>query len=277
VCNCFISDGNYEYVLLGNFEKIDSTKVVRLSNNFIEATAYYFIDDVSVRQLPYDVSNLEKEITFCHTEDHIELNAYVNGATEYLWPDGSTSNNYFDEIRSSHKTTVKIFFNECSYEHTFKIDYVPDVDLGADTLLCLGETLLLSPDYPSSELIWSDGSTDSARLITSPGTYAVEVPGSCPVMDTVTVNFIDCPGFVPNVFTPNKDEYNPVFQVENIQNRTWSLQVFNRWGKKVYESEKYTNDWDGATLPEGIYYYLLYSPELDNKVKGWVKIIREKG
>ncbi|QNE40804.1 hypothetical protein F1C16_15145 [Hymenobacter sp. NBH84] len=34
------------------------------------------------------------------------------------------------------------------------------------------------------------------------------------------------------------------------------LQVFSRWGAKVYESAAYQNDWDGGIQPDGIYYYL---------------------
>ncbi|HEX5168059.1 MAG TPA: gliding motility-associated C-terminal domain-containing protein [Cyclobacteriaceae bacterium] len=275
VSNCFLADKDFEYLLIGNFQSVNSTVVSRQSYNYTEAVAYYFVDDVSVTPLGYDISNLKKEVAFCHDQIELAVNASVEGAIGYQWPDGSTGSVFVDKMREDHSIKVKIDFNECSYEHIFKIDFKPDIDLGPDTLLCNEESILLAPPYPASSLTWSDGSSDSSKHITTSGTYAVEVPGQCPVSDTIAVKFIDCPGFIPNVFTPNNnDDFNPVFEIENIRNKVWSLQVFNRWGDVVFQSKKYSNDWDGGTLPEGVYYYLLYSPELDKRLRGWVQLIR---
>jgi gliding motility-associated-like protein len=276
VSNCFLADKDFQYLLIGNFESVNKTKVIRQSFTYTESVAYYYIDDVHVSALTYDISNLKSEMDFCNDQDNLELTATVKGATRYEWEDGSTDPVFVDKVRSTHSVSVRIFFDECAYVHTFSINYIPDIDLGSDTVLCAEESLLLNVNYPAPQLLWSDGSTDAMRTITYPGIYAVVAPGMCPVMDTITVDFIDCPGFVPNVFTPNKDDhFNPVFEIENITNKRWSLDVFNRWGKIVYQSRDYENDWDGGDLPEGIYYYSLYSPELDKKVKGSVQIIRE--
>jgi hypothetical protein len=35
------------------------------------------------------------------------------------------------------------------------------------------------------------------------------------------------------------------------------LSVFNRWGSLVFEKENYQNDWNGANLPDGTYYYIV--------------------
>lgn len=275
VSNCFLADEDFQYLLIGNFESVNRTTVSRQSFNYTESAAYYYVDDVYVSGLSYDISNLKNEVAFCHDQEELVLDATINGALGYEWPDGSTGPVFLDRVRDNHSVKVKIVFNECPYEHTFEIKYTPDIDLGMDTVLCAEESIQLNTHYTALDLVWSDGSTDSVRLITSSGTYAVEVPGPCVVRDTITVDFIECPGFVPNVFTPNKeDDYNPVFKVENITNKVWSLQVFNRWGNIVFQSKRYANDWDGETLPEGVYYYLLYSPELDKKVRGWVQIIR---
>jgi gliding motility-associated-like protein len=70
--------------------------------------------------------------------------------------------------------------------------------------------------------------------------------------------------FVSDGFTPNGDGVNDFFIVETIIPGTIDLQVFNRWGARVYENENYRNDWDGKSnqgltigesLPEGTYYY----------------------
>ena len=78
-----------------------------------------------------------------------------------------------------------------------------------------------------------------------------------------TVCFDNCPEFVlPNVFTPNQDGDNDYFQalfpisfIESIQ-----LEIFNRWGAKVFESSDPYFKWDGTNYltnekaPTGVYY-----------------------
>ncbi len=77
--------------------------------------------------------------------------------------------------------------------------------------------------------------------------------------------------FIPNVFTPKPaspgtndffeivlDEANKNPEIPlNRYYQSSKLVVFNRWGKKVYQSDDYQNDWDGGGLPDGVYYYVL--------------------
>ena len=89
----------------------------------------------------------------------------------------------------------------------------------------------------------------------------------CPVVcDTaqvaVSIAEIDeC--YAPNAFTPNADGSNDLFIIPCINHlgEKASLVVFNRWGNPVYETDNYTNDWDGThrnnPLPNGTYFYVL--------------------
>jgi hypothetical protein len=52
-----------------------------------------------------------------------------------------------------------------------------------------------------------------------------------------------------------------------------ALQVFSRWGNKVYETSTYRNDWRGDNLPDGVYYYLLRD-QTGRMAKGWVEVKR---
>jgi gliding motility-associated-like protein len=79
---------------------------------------------------------------------------------------------------------------------------------------------------------------------------------------------------VPNVFTPNGDNQNDLFVIRNVE--TWSngsLQVFNRWGALVYETNDVVNTiWDGTdmnsgtVLADGVYFYMLTVGDADT---GW--------
>ncbi|GAT63464.1 Ig-like domain-containing protein, partial [Paludibacter jiangxiensis] len=70
---------------------------------------------------------------------------------------------------------------------------------------------------------------------------------------------------IPDAFTPNQDGHNDKFTIIHSSRITISLEVFNRWGNKVYESNDYQNDWDGKgsghllgqNLPSGTYYYII--------------------
>lgn len=150
---------------------------------------------------------------------------------------------------------------------------MPDVDLGADTVLCDGQTLTLKPRPSSSGYTWFDETTVSLKEITTSGTYWVKANSECVVRDTIQVNFIECPGMIPNVFTPNGDHANEIFVIENIENHDWNLEVFNRWGRRVYSDRAYRNNWDGRQLENGVYYYVLRSSQLNKEKKGWVQIL----
>ncbi|MDQ8003742.1 MAG: Ig-like domain-containing protein [Pedobacter sp.] len=72
--------------------------------------------------------------------------------------------------------------------------------------------------------------------------------------------------FIPGGFSPNGDGANDKFVIENNGYKRLSLEVFNRWGNRVYISNNYQNDWDGRSntglrigedLPEGTYFYIV--------------------
>ncbi len=105
----------------------------------------------------------------------------------------------------------------------------------------------------------------------------MRVPSAfCPIADTITVRYDDCPGAVPNVFTPNGDGKNDAFVIPNIQSRPWRLDVYNRWGRRVYAALPYANDWRAEDVPSGVYYYGLTNDDLKRTIKGWVTVIKEE-
>ena len=70
--------------------------------------------------------------------------------------------------------------------------------------------------------------------------------------------------FVPNVFTPNGDDYNDSFQIPSAVSAclNYNVDIFNRWGQLVYTMTPLKSDFAGKdelgnTLPEGVYYYTM--------------------
>ena len=122
-----------------------------------------------------------------------------------------------------------------------------------------------------------------------------------PCRTTIDTTLIvsDMSGFInvlpANVFTPNGDNMNdcfhPAFTVQNIPISTTadslvdilsqciSMEVYDRWGIKVFKSTDTEKCWDGKTLKgkdanEGTYYYIAKFGELT--LKGYVTLLREK-
>lgn len=53
--------------------------------------------------------------------------------------------------------------------------------------------------------------------------------------------------FVPNAFSPNDDTYNDVWGVSHAFVKEFRMQVFNRWGEKVWDNDFKGTQWDGVT------------------------------
>lgn len=89
---------------------------------------------------------------------------------------------------------------------------------------------------------------------------------------------VDISSFIPaNAFTPNKDGVNDFFVMpnlpaENCYYRFANIKIYNRWGKKVFESDKRDFAWSGDNLPSGVYYYIL--DYTNTTYKGTVSILK---
>jgi gliding motility-associated-like protein len=98
---------------------------------------------------------------------------------------------------------------------------------------------------------------------------------------------INCITFIPelypyNIITPNGDGKNDTFHIDNIEHYpNAELTIFNRWGKKVYQTREYMNNWgglhNGQILPNSTYYYVLELNEPrspDKTINGTVSILK---
>ncbi|MFN4914933.1 MAG: gliding motility-associated C-terminal domain-containing protein [Sphingomonadales bacterium] len=66
-----------------------------------------------------------------------------------------------------------------------------------------------------------------------------------------------------NVFTPNYDSLNEIFNFVGVGVKESNLKIFNRWGEKLFESNDQRIGWNGkthngVTCPEGVYFWQLY-------------------
>lgn len=151
----------------------------------------------------------------------------------------------------------------------------PPFSLGDDEKICSDEARHLAVyDDPSGyQFTWQDGSTDPQYEVKGFGTYWVEVKNECGVaQDSVVFTSQVTEMRIPNVITPNGDGYNEFFIIEPLTEGC-SLSIYNRWGKEVFFSTNYSNNWNAVTLSAGVYFYLL-SDECVGEKRGVINVLK---
>jgi gliding motility-associated-like protein len=131
---------------------------------------------------------------------------------------------------------------------------------------------------------WSTGATNVFSIDElDAGDYSVTVKDSTSRDTTITfkIEKENCPVIISNQFTPNGDNYNDTWKIENINNYPdFELFVYNRWGQQVHHQKNmytpWNGEWLGITAADGTYYYVFYYKGSDkNKfLKGDVTILR---
>lgn len=110
----------------------------------------------------------------------------------YQWQDGSTANPYTINKAGTYK--LKITVNGCSKWDELKVlaKAPPDISLGNDTVLCLGDTLILQVSDTFKSYKWSTGSNQNSIIASTTGNYSVSVfDGLCTTTDDVNLNFFN--------------------------------------------------------------------------------------
>jgi gliding motility-associated-like protein len=82
------------------------------------------------------------------------------------------------------------------------------------------------------------------------------------------------PLLIPNLISPNGDELNDAFWIRGILPAIWKLDVFDRWGKRVYSTPAYDLNWKGDQLVSGVYFYVLKNPDGNRQFSGWIEIVK---
>ena len=221
----------------------------------------------------------------CQQRDSVSLRAYPNPVVEISTDPGDTV-----YLQNPHETY--------SFEN-----------LSADTLEISNFYWILNQQYNIT-------STEDEPRFTyvEVGDYNTELkvynPQGCDTSYYKSVRVEPVKLKIPNVFTPNGDGTNDYFIISlengsdtpgggsnnglkgsrdqhyeyedyeplNRYYESSELTIFNRWGRIVYQSKDYQNDWDGGNLPDGTYFYVLKCHGLKNDAtyNGSVMIVKSR-
>ena len=120
--------------------------------------------------------------------------------------------------------------------------------------------------------------SDPAVTTQMPATFNVNVTTAdgCQQSHSIIVDRVYCD--IQKGISPNDDTKNDFFDLRlmNVQ----QLEIFNRYGTKVYSKMDYSNEWigqsnSGSELPDGTYYYVIEFKNNQPTKTGWIYINRD--
>lgn len=78
----------------------------------------------------------------------------------------------------------------------------------------------------------------------------------------------------PNIITPGQnDGQNDKLVIHGFSDES-AVTVYNRWGYKVFESDRYRGEFDGKEVSNGIYFYQVKDRLTGKIVTGWLEVMR---
>jgi gliding motility-associated-like protein len=210
--------------------------------------------------------------------------------SKVLWNNGATTNSILTEETGKYSVIVET--KGCVLSDTVNLVFLRKMEkfLPGDTTLCPGDDLLLHAATPAGTAVWNNGATTSQLLATSAGRYSVIVNNGCEIKSESIEVSVDknycCNLSAPNVFPPNGDNLNDVFEISSPSNLDrFSLTIYNRWGKVVFRANELNNNWKGETenkeeTAPGVYYWTASitcsgkKQSFGNEYRGTVTLLR---
>jgi gliding motility-associated-like protein len=149
-------------------------------------------DTIVVNYVPIPVVDLGDDTAFCQGNTLL-LNATTPGAN-YNWQNGSSNATF--SVSTSGMYWVQVSVGTCVAGDTINVvvNPIPSVDLGNDSILCQGNTVLLDATTAGATYLWQNASTNPTFNANSNGTYWVVVTAnSCSAGDSIVLTFNPVP------------------------------------------------------------------------------------
>ena len=301
---------------VGTITLSNSTANVSVSlsqiNNGACSTSLTNIANVTVLALP-NVTALTSNSPICSGSNAIfTITGTANATVSYSLNGGTSTNVTLNAgtgvIPITNATAnqsiqlTNVFDGTCNRSLTNSASVVvnpipntPTITPQSDTF-CIGEEMIFNVSGGANEIVSytiNNGANQTLNLnasgtgiisITNPTTVIVEINlvnitnGLCSKSLTLSsdADVVSCD--IPKGVSPNGDGLNDTWDLRGYNVK--KVEIFNRYGTKVYSKSNYTDEWHGQSdnsneLPDGTYYYVVEFN--DSPVKtGWVYINREQ-
>jgi gliding motility-associated-like protein len=253
-----------------------------------------FVDSLPYLDLITDKTDICQgdEVNFTLNYLQPSLDVHWNFGDNIHWEEALGTSHSYDQ-EGNYMVTVQVDYPVCPATHdtvAITVHPFPVVDLGPDSVLCLdGNPILLRNLYTANDPLttwrWNTGDSSETLQVVHPGTYSLTgTLIECSTTESVKIDK-DCYIDMPNAFSPDGDGENDYFFPRQYLSQgviAFSMNIFNRWGQKVFETTSTTGrGWDGRfndkEQPMGVYIYNItvkYKNGRDEKYTGNVTLIR---
>jgi len=232
--------------------------------------------------------------TFLCEGNELLLNASEYGQT-FLWENGSIeseiivneSGEYFVEVVSGCDSALVSFL--VSEGQDLEV-YFPNELLTINQSESISLNPIIENEGNFINISWSDFSSNSLSCYDCPNPvasplydldYSIYIENEY-CTDSASVEVIVDETryiYIPNIFSPNSDGVNDYFYFQSpYQGDILSLQIFDRWGNKVYESSDLelnneASGWNGISagslIEPGVYIWQATIKFVDGKKEVW--------
>lgn len=238
---------------------------------------------LNVEAIPVATLTLANIPCLSHAVEFSNTTNYPN-ALNYQWDfgDGSTSNStspmhVYTDTGTFYVSLIATSIHQCrdTIDSPLAVNVytIPHAEFTAsptDTTIFVPNVFItdLSNGGTDCKIYWADDTESDcaqrAHTYLKAGTYSIMqvVTNTYGCTDTAYFSIRKKPEYliyIPNAFSPNGDDNNDVFKPGYVGVTSYNLQIFNRWGEKVFESQNIDEGWDGQYKSElqnpGIYAY----------------------
>ncbi|MCH7536095.1 MAG: gliding motility-associated C-terminal domain-containing protein, partial [Bacteroidetes bacterium] len=225
--------------------------------------------------------DLGNDTVICENETILLDGSIPNGT--FQWQDMSSDSTFSVSDQGTYWVEASNICGSVSDTVIVNVVPLPSINLGQDANICVGDSILLTATLDGAlSYLWQSGETDSTLLVTTPGLYQVEVNYICgTISDSVLFsNSRNCfESIIPTLFSPNGDDINDTWEIDNIDYYEHvEVEIFNRWGSRVFYSVGYKEEWDGKykgeDLPTAPYFYIIKLGNGTVPYTGSISIIR---
>jgi gliding motility-associated-like protein len=230
--------------------------------------------------LPPITSNLPTSASIC---DKDILKISPGRFKDYLWSTGSTDSSITVKSKGIYWVIITDI-NNCKLRDTFNLVNVYPLPtnffIPNKIEVCIGENFTLNgfKDY-----LWNTTETQPKIALNGLNQYSAIVTDflGCKGADTLFVTYNNkLVVNIPTAFSPNGDGINDEFIPFNNSSclQSYNMQIFNRWGQKIFERIDPNKPWKGKSdatgkdVPTDVYFYIINYKNYywESRYKKWV-------
>ena len=305
------ANGGEEFMTIGVFKDTlqeGKTKYITANPNGQSMTtavvtrANYYLDDISVFECGGIEAEAGNDTTICKGAT-TQLGKYNFSNYQYSWaPTTALSNPLSPTPTAKPNSPTMYYLYQTDFQGVITIDSVyvnvdscghrPPANAGNDQDKCPDQNIYIgTQSIDGYKYLWTPNLYIDNDTIAMPTCFAstnikyilqTTDFANIKTTDSVYIYIINCDTLIdstntsiqiPNIISPNNDGINDILTIKGIE-QAFSIIIFNRWGKEIYSSDNYKNDWNAHNIAPGTYYYIIKTSDNQKTFKGFFTIIK---